>query len=125
MGFIKSGEFASPASWESLVSSPDYVLHPQYQTREQKKLMAMEGQIGNLTAFLKGMQARIDDQHAAVKKTLEANTSVLLELSTWKPKVQADVKELQSSVHNLYEKIEHLSSKQEEMVNPAYKVFDT
>jgi uncharacterized protein YlxW (UPF0749 family) len=60
-----------------------------------------------------------------VKKAPEANTSVLLELSTWKPKVQANVEELQSSVRNLCEKIEHLSSKQEEMVNPAYKVFDT
>jgi hypothetical protein len=87
--------------------------------------MAMEGHIGDLTVFLKGMQAQIDDRHAAVKKALEANTSVLLELSTWKPKVQADVEELQSSVRSLYEKIEHLSSKQEEMVNPAYKVFDT
>jgi hypothetical protein len=71
------------------------------------------------------MQARINDQHAIVKKALEVNTSVLLELSTWKPKVQANVEELQSSVRNLCEKIKHLSSKQEEMVNPAYKVFDT
>jgi len=36
----------------------------------------------------------MDEQHEAVKKTLEANTAVLPELSGWKPKVQADVEEL-------------------------------
>jgi hypothetical protein len=49
--------------------------------------MAVEGrQIGDITAFLKGMQAaQIDQQHDPVKKTtLEAHTSVLdlEELST-------------------------------------------
>lgn len=85
----------------------------------------MEDQIGDLTAFLKGMQARIDGQHDAVKKTLEANTMVLQDLSVWKPKVQADVDELQSSVRELCSKVEKLSLKQEELTNPAYKVFDT
>ena len=91
---IKSGESISSASWWSLATPPDYVLRPRYQTREQNKLMAMEGQISDLTVFLKGMQARIDDQHDAVKKTLEANTAVLQDLSVWKPKVQADADEL-------------------------------
>jgi hypothetical protein len=27
----------------SLASPPDYLLRPQYQTREQKRLMALEG----------------------------------------------------------------------------------
>jgi hypothetical protein len=38
--------------------------------------MTMQDQIGNITTFLKGIQAWID-QHDIVKKTLEANTSVL------------------------------------------------
>jgi hypothetical protein len=45
----------------SLASSPDYLLHPQYQTREQKRLLALEGQIGDFVAFIKGMQARMDE----------------------------------------------------------------
>jgi hypothetical protein len=48
----------------------------------------MEDQIGDFGAFLKEMQARMDEQHQAVKKTLEANTAVLQELSGWKPKVR-------------------------------------
>lgn len=53
---------------------------------------------------------------------LEANTLVLQELSTWKPKVQADVEELQHSIRTL--KQDHITLKQEEVVNPAYMVFD-
>jgi len=109
----------------SLASPPDYLLRPQYQTREQKRLMALEGQIGDLAAFLKGMQARMDEQHQSMKKALEANTSVLHEPIGWKPKVQADVEELQSSVRELCTKVDHLAVKQEEVTNSAYRVFDT
>lgn len=63
--------------------------------------MAMEGQVEDLLAFLKGMQAQIDQQYHTVKATLEANTSVLQEFFTWKPKVQADVEELQNNVCDL------------------------
>ncbi|CAD6339885.1 unnamed protein product [Miscanthus lutarioriparius] len=87
--------------------------------------MALEGQIGNLAAFLKGMQARMDEQHQSMKKALEANTSVLHEPIGWKPKVQADVEELQSSVRELCTKVDHLAVKQEEVTNSAYRVFDT
>jgi hypothetical protein len=37
----------------------------------------MEDQIGDFGAFLKGMQTWMDEQHQAVKKTLEANTAIL------------------------------------------------
>ena len=54
----------------------------------------MEEQIGDITAFLKGMQARIDRQHDSMKQSLEANTAELHDLSAWKPKVQANVEKL-------------------------------
>jgi hypothetical protein len=54
----------------------------------------MEDQIGDLGAFLKRMQARLDEQHQAVAKKLDANSIVLQELSGWKPKVQAEVEQL-------------------------------
>jgi hypothetical protein len=60
-----------------------------------------------------------------MKKVLEVNTSVLQELTGWKPKVQADVEELQSSVCDLCTKVDHLAVKWEEVTNSAYKVFDT
>ena len=85
----------------------------------------MENQIGDFGAFLKGMQARMDEQHEAVKKSLEANTIVLQELSGWKPKVQADVEELQISVWNLCTKVDQITVKQESAASPAYKVYDT
>jgi hypothetical protein len=84
----------------------------------------MEDQIGDLTTFLKGMQAWIDGQHDTVKKTLEVNTAALQDLSMWKPKVQADVEKLQTDVRELSNKLEHLSLKHEELTNTAYKVFD-
>lgn len=89
-----------------LAAPPEFLLRPQYQTREQKKLMAMEGEIGDLTAFLKGMQARMDMQHETLKKTLDNNASVLLDLSNWKPQVQAEVEELQSGIRGLRTKVE-------------------
>jgi hypothetical protein len=64
-----------------LATPPDYLLRPQYQTREQKRLTVMENQVGDIAAFLKGMQARLDDQHATLKQSLDANTSTLRELS--------------------------------------------
>jgi hypothetical protein len=78
----------------NLASPPDYILRPQYQTREQKRISAMKDQIGDLGAFLKGMQARLDEQHQAVVKKLDANSVVLQELFGWKPKVQAEVEQL-------------------------------
>lgn len=85
----------------------------------------MEGQIGDFLAFLKGLQAQMDEKHEVMKKTLEANTSVLQELTGWKPKVQVDVEDIQSCVRDLCTKVNHLAVKQEESSNPAYKVFDT
>ena len=67
----------------------------------------------------------MDEQHEAVKKMLEANTTILQELSGWKPKVQADVEELQVSVRNLYAKVDQIAVKQESAASPAYKVYDT
>jgi len=71
------------------------------------------------------MQAQMDEQHEAVNKTLEANTAVLQELSGWKPKVQADVEELQISVRNFCAKVDQITVKQESAASPAYKVYDT
>jgi hypothetical protein len=84
----------------------------------------MEDHIGNITAFLKGMQSWIDRQHDLVKQSLDANMAVLQDLSAWKLKVQVDIEKLQSNVRNLCDKNEHLSSKKEELTNPAYKVFN-
>jgi hypothetical protein len=39
----------------SLATPPDYLLRPQYQTRD-------------ITAFLKGMQAHLDEQHRTLKQ---------------------------------------------------------
>jgi Tfp pilus assembly PilM family ATPase len=75
----------------------------------------MEDQIGDLTTFLKGTQARVDGQHDTVRKTLEANTVGLHDLSVWKPKVQADVEKLQTDIRELSNKLEHLSLKHEEL----------
>jgi hypothetical protein len=82
----------------------------------------MENQVGDITAFLKGMQARLDDQHATLKQSLDVNTSTLRELSDWKPQVQAEVKVLQSNIASLQAKVDELSMKQEEI--SAHKVFD-
>jgi hypothetical protein len=39
--------------------------------------MAMENQVGDITAFLKGMQSRLNQQHETLKQSLDANTSTL------------------------------------------------
>lgn len=78
----------------------------------------MEDQIGYLTAFLKGMQARIDQQHYSLKQTLEVNTSVLKDLSAWKPQVQAEVQHLKISIRDLRAKFELLSEQQAEAAKP-------
>jgi hypothetical protein len=36
----------------------------------------------------------MDHQHETLKKTLDVNTTALMDLSNWKPKVQAEVEEL-------------------------------
>lgn len=46
-----------------------------------------------------------------------------MDLSNWKPQVQAEVKELQIGIHDLKLKFEQLSTKKPE--GPANKVFDT
>jgi len=43
--------------------------------------VAMEDQIGDLRTFLEGMQSWMDQQHNSLKAALEANTSVLQDLS--------------------------------------------
>lgn len=82
----------------------------------------MENQVSDITAFLKGMQARLDSQHEALKQSLDANTSTLQDLSNWRPQVQAEVHDLQSSIKDLQIKVEKLTSKHEE--TRARKVFD-
>lgn len=84
----------------------------------------MEGQIGALTDLLKGMQVTMDQQHDSLQKTIEANTSVVHELSSWKPQVQSKVEDLQASVQDLRDKIEILSMSRVEAY-PADKVFET
>jgi outer membrane murein-binding lipoprotein Lpp len=70
------------------------------------------------------MQAWLDEQHQAVAKKLDANSVVLEELSGWKPKVQAEVEQLQSNMHDLCAKVDQIAAKQEAVANSAYKVFD-
>jgi hypothetical protein len=41
----------------------------------------MENQVGDITAFLKGMQVHLDVQHETLKQSLDANTSTLQDLS--------------------------------------------
>ena len=55
------------------------------------------------------MQSRMDQQHDSLRKTLEANTSVLQYLSSWKPQVHSKVEDLQSSVQDLRDKLDDIS----------------
>lgn len=86
--------------------------------------MALEGQICDITAFLKGMQAQMDSQHETLKSTLDSNAAALQDLSNWKPKVQAEVEELQVGIRDLRTKFE-LSVKQSQWKEPNHKIYDT
>lgn len=82
----------------------------------------MENQVSDITAFLKGMQARLDSQHESLKKSPDANTSTLQDLLNWKPQVQAEVQDLQTSLKDLWVQVEQISQKQIQM--SVGKVFD-
>jgi DNA-binding protein H-NS len=103
---------------------PDYLLRPQYQTQESKKLAAMENQIGDLTKFLQGFESRMEEQQRSMKATLEANTVVLKDFTTWKSTVQADVLQLQNGLRDLNIKLDKLIQKDEQPPIAAHKVFD-
>lgn len=76
-------------------------LCPQYQSKDQKRLQAMEGKITNISAFLKGMQDKLDHQHDSLKHSLDSTTAAISDLSSWKPQVQAEVQELQIGMCDL------------------------
>ncbi|CAN6342372.1 unnamed protein product [Urochloa humidicola] len=92
----------------------------------------MEKTVSELADLVKKMQDdRLADRAAdreAVKllqESLDANTLVMKDVVKWRPSVDSKVDELQDSVKNLQHKVEKMAIRQEELSNPAYKVFES
>lgn len=75
----------------------DYLLHPQYQTRDQKRIGNMENQLDELTNMMKELQA----QNSSIQRTLNDNLAIIQDVSVWQPKIDAKVDGLQQSVIDL------------------------
>ncbi|CAO1945568.1 unnamed protein product [Urochloa humidicola] len=92
----------------------------------------MEKTVSELADLVKKMQ---DDRLAnraanreAVKllqESLDANTLVMKDVVKWRPSVDYKVDELRESVRNLQHKVEKMAVRQEELANPAHKVFES
>ncbi|CAN6329801.1 unnamed protein product [Urochloa humidicola] len=92
----------------------------------------MEKTVSELADLVKKMQDdRLADRAAdreAVKllqESLDANTLVMKDVVKWRPSVDSKVDELWDSVKNLQHKVEKMAIRQEELSNPAYKVFES
>ena len=90
----------------------------------------MEQSVKKLAELMKKMQTdraaeRATDRENfnALKTSLDANTEAMKELVGWGPRVDSKVEDLKGSVEELRVKVDLIAQKQEEMRNPAYKVF--
>jgi len=111
----------------TLAEVPDYLLRPQYQTCDQKKIAAMEQNLADLTAVLKDMQKdRVEDRKTfdSIRRALEANTEAVMDFTSWKPQVDTKVDDLKTHLESLRDQVDRLCLKTEEFINPSYKCFD-
>lgn len=60
-----------------------------------------------------------------MQRSLEANTVAATDLAAWKPQVDSKVVDLQAGLQDIRGKLDQLTLKVEEKVNPAYKVFNS
>jgi hypothetical protein len=107
--------------WEPsiLADPPELVLRPQYKTRGQRQVEAMEKNISDLTTILQSLQA----QNESIKLALEDNTAAVRDLTVWKPQMEATVGSLRRDVGRLSETVDTLVAFRDQ-VHPAFKVFD-
>ena len=102
-----------------LASVPDYLLRPQYQTRDQKHINNMEIQLSNLATMMKELQT----QNASIQRTLNDNLVTLQDVGVWWPQIDAKVDDLHKSVTDLRLKVDHLIS-HPPATDRAKQVFD-
>lgn len=90
-----------------LAAIPDYLLRPQYQTRDQKRISNMESQIDELTKLMKELQV----QNTSIKRMLNDNLSMLHDSGAWHPMIETKVDALNTSVRTLQSKVDELASR--------------
>jgi hypothetical protein len=103
-----------------LADPPEYLLRPQYKTRLQSELQAMEKSVGDLTTLLQAMQLQND----SIKQALDANTAVVRDFSSWKPQIEAEVLHLRQDVGSLSDKLEDLLAHKETHTTALKIPFD-
>lgn len=102
-----------------LADPSEYLLHPQYKTRLQRDVQAMEKSVGDLTALLQAMQL----QNESIKQALDANTAAVRDLSSWKPQIETEVLNLRQDVGSLSDKLDELMAIKDQH-HTAPKVFN-
>ncbi|CAO2152912.1 unnamed protein product [Urochloa humidicola] len=86
----------------------------------------MEKMVAELADLVKKMREESDRETInSLKKALEENTTAMKEVVGWRSEVDSKVDNLHLSIKKLGVKVEQMSQRQEEMENPAYKVFHT
>ena len=103
-----------------LADPPEYLLRPQYKTRLQSELQAMEKSVGDLTTLLQAMQLQND----SIKQALDANTAAVRDFSAWKPQIEAEVLHLCQDVGSLSDKLEDLLAHKETHTTAPKIPFD-
>jgi TolA-binding protein len=79
----------------------------------------MEQSIVELSKLLQAMQS----QNESIKSALEANTTAVRDLSSWRPHIEADVGDLRVELRNLSTQVKELTTMQSE-ISEARKMFE-